>query len=249
MKIHPLLLLSTLTLFSLHSARAADPVIWSAGHGDLGIGYVDGELEPHWHLGENDEEVVLDGTPSNDPAGFEFAPNGVIAQTSLSGLRDADSAWNAVGVSANGTYYLFPEPSDVNTPYVGIGLEELVPDDWDGNITLTLTARTGPLGGEFSLYQVDLGTPTFFMSTFGGISGADSVSLVPGTHTHFNWAFTETGTYNLTFEISGTHLVDGAKTASATYTFNAVPEPTSIALIALGGAALFLHRRRKAKMS
>lgn len=227
----------------LNSASAAS--IWTAGHGDLGIGYEAGELEPHWHLGEEGEEVVVDGaTISNDPDGFEYGPDELIATTSLSAIRSTGSQWDYIGVSANGTYYLFPQVADLNTPWVGIGTEELDPADWTGSLTLTLTGITGPAGGKFSLYQTDsFGDPTFFMSTNDGVSGADAVSLAAGGHEHHNWTFTEQGSYDLTFDIAGTHAVDGAKTATATYTFSVIPEPSAALLGAFG--ALGLMRRRR----
>ena len=49
-----------------HFAHGA---LWTAGHGDLGIGYEDGELEPHWHLGHGNESVTLDGVSA--PLGAE----------------------------------------------------------------------------------------------------------------------------------------------------------------------------------
>jgi surface-anchored protein len=224
-------------------------VLWTSGHGDIGIGYVAGALEPHWHLGEANETVVLDGSPQNDPAGFEYEPDQILAQTALSGLRPVAIQWSPIGVAGGATYYLFPESENVNTPYIGFGAEELDPLDWTGNITLTLTAMSGPGGGVFSLYQVDLGDPTFFMSTNDGISGADAITIVPGSHTHYNFAFTEQGQYDLTFEISGTHGVDGAKTASATYSFNVIPEPSTYALLMLGMAGVAWLRRRPAQVA
>lgn len=227
----------------LNSASAAS--IWTAGHGDLGIGYEAGELEPHWHLGEDGEEVVVDGsTISNDPEGFEYEPDGLIATTSMSAIRSLGSQWDPIGVAASGTYYVFPQVADLNTPYVGIGTEELDPLDWTGSLTLTLTGISGPANGKFSLYQTDgFGDPTFFMSTDDGVSGTDLVSLAAGGHQHYNWAFTEQGSYDLTFEIAGNHVLDGAKTATATYTFNVIPEPSSALLGAFGALALLRRRR------
>ena len=246
MKPHPLLLLTT--LFAVGTTPLLAQSIWTAGHGDIGIGYVGNEFEPHWHLGENNEEVIVDGVPVSDPLGFEYEPGDLIAQTSLSETRNSNSLWDPIGVNSGDTFYLFPETEDLSTPYVGIGTEELDPLDWSTNITLTLTGISGTgvtAGGIFSLYTLDsFLDPTFFMTTNDGITAGDAISVAANTHSHFNFAFTQLGTYNLTFEVSGTHSVDGPKTASATYTFEVVPEPGSLALFLLGSSALLLKRRR-----
>jgi surface-anchored protein len=129
---------------------------------------------------------------------------------------------------------------------VGIGAEELTPADWvDGEITITLTGMTGPSGAIFSLRQTSGGVPTFFMSTLDGISGADAylMDLDVQDHAHFDWAFTAEGDYELTFEISGTHAVDGFKSAEGTYNFSVIPEPSSALLGAFGALALLRRRR------
>ncbi len=225
-------------------------VEWTAGHGDIGIGYdsLDG-LEPHWHIGEDDETVVLDGvSQSFGPSGTEYEPDELIAVGNRVETRPASPTWDFIGVTAGTDFYVFPQTEDPNVPFVGIGMEELVPADWTGDITLTLTGISGTgvtNGGFFSLYTTDsFGTPTQLMATDGGISAADAVSQTPGSHEHYNWAFTELGLYDLTFDVTGTHATDGAQTATATYTFNAIPEPSSMALFGLGLGALMASRRR-----
>lgn len=227
-------------------SSAVHGAIWTSGHGDLGIGYEAGKLEPHWHLGEDNETVVIDGNSQTHPDGFEYDSDQITPETDLTEARLAGSAWDFIGVGSGETFYLFPQSSNPTVPFLGIGTEELTPADWSTNITLTLTGATGP--GEFSLYTESLGTPTIYMSTFdGGITGADAVSVPADSHTHYNWAFTEVGSYDLTFQITGTHVTDGAKTANATYTFSVVPEPASAGfLMGITGLLYVLGRRKRA---
>ncbi len=222
---------------------------WTAGHGDVGIGYEDGELEPHWHLGEDDESVTLDGvSQSFGASGTEFETDEILAISGRTETRDSEAAWDFTGAAAGATLYVFPQTEDPSAPFVGIGTEELTLTDWSTDITLTLTGMSGSgvvAGGEFSLYTVDsLNIPTELMSTNDGISGADAVSQAAGTHEHYNWAFTAIGRYDLTFEVTGTHATNGAETATATYSFEAIPEPGTAALLLLPAFGWLVRRKR-----
>lgn len=163
--------------------------------------------------------------------------------------RSAGSEWDFVGVTSGADFWVFPQTSEPALPFIGIGAEELDPLDWTGNLTITLTEISGSgvaNGGFFSLYTTEgFGDPIAFMASLGGITAADFATVTPGSHEHYNWAFTKTGQYDVTFEIAGTHATDGAKSASATYSFNVVPEPSTYALLGLGLAAIGWARRRR----
>jgi surface-anchored protein len=128
----------------------------------------------------------------------------------------------------------------------------LDPLDWSTDFTITLTGISGSgviAGGFFSLYTTDsFGDPVVSMASSDGISAADKTTLAAGGHAHYNFAFTQPGIYEVAFNITGTHAVDGAKSADATYKFEVVPEPTSLALLALGGGVLLLRRWRMAAL-
>jgi surface-anchored protein len=214
----------------------------TSGHVDaIGIGYDDlaKEFDPHSHV----DGGIVDGILQPDA---EFAPGDLTIQTSTTSLRPADAAWTPIGVGSGQNFWILPETDIPGQPFAGIGAEELLPADWSTPITITLTGMAGPAGGEFSLWQTDgLGAPTFFMSTLGGISAADAyqMNLNVSDHEHFGWGFTTVGTYELTFQIAGTHVRDGAKSATATYNFSVIPEPSSTLLGAFGALALLRRRR------
>jgi surface-anchored protein len=110
---------------------------------------------------------------------------------------------------------------------------------------------SGPAGGNFSMWDSDsFGNPTFYFSTADGISDLDVYHPpVAGSHGHFNWGFTQPGTYELTFQFEGTHNTDGFKTASGTFEFqvSTVPEPAQTGLFAaLGLLALAASSLSKA---
>ncbi len=227
----------TLALASAFAfSQLAHGALWTAGHGDLGIGYEDGALEPHWHLGEDNESVTLDGTSAPlGPDGAEYEADEITPFTDII---------QTIGTS---TYYVFPAAEVATVPFIGFGTEELSPTDWTGDLTLSLTAESG--SGSFYLFDIDsLGVVTTLMDSSDGFSAADSITLTPDSHTHYTWAFSEGGSYDLTFQVSGTHVTDGAQSASATYgVLVAVPEPSTAGLL-LGAVALALTvvRRRVA---
>jgi surface-anchored protein len=216
----------------------------TSGHVDfIGIGYVGGALEPHSHAHAG---AVVDGVTLLEDTEYELGE--LELQVVGSVTRPAGSEWSAVGVGSGVSFWALPETSSPGQPFAGIGAEELTPSDWISPIRLTLTNMSAPVGAHFSLLQTDaFGDPTFFMSTLdGGITAGDfySMDLSIEDHAHFLWGFTELGVYDLTFEISGEHAVDGLKSTSATYRFNVIPEP-STGLMGLLGIGLLWRRKRQ----
>jgi surface-anchored protein len=233
---------------SFLAISASAQSIWTAGHGDIGIGFDGVDFDPHWHLGEENEPVVVDGVTLQDPEGFEYATGDLIAQIAFgeSQTRPTGAEWDFLGVAAGDPVWVFPVTENPAIPFVGFGLEGLDADDWISPITFTLDDVTGSgttAGGFFSLYDVDgFGAPVVAMTTSGGPAG--DYSQDAGTHGHLNIAFSQPGTYAVTFLLSGTHATEGSISGEATYTFQVVPEPTSAVLIGLGLGSLLLRRRR-----
>ena len=230
MNLSPKLSLFLASFLISHFAQGA---LWTAGHGDLGIGYVDEEspgnfeLEPHWHLGEGNESVTLDGVSAPLGAeGEEYEADEIIPQTNL---------LQSIGGTS---YYVFPATESPTVPFIGFGTEELNPADWTGSLTLSLTGASGP--GDFILFHQDpIGGLATLMDSSDGFSTIDNILLAPDSHTHYTWAFSQTGSYDLTFEVTGDHVSDGFQSASATYSVSVVPEPSTAGIL-LGAAALAL---------
>ena len=145
---------TTLALaLALAFSQFAHGALWTAGHGDLGIGYEDGGLELHWHLGEGNEPVTLNGTTAPLGAeGAEYEPSEINPVTNLT--------QNIGGTS----YFVFPATENPTVPFIGFGTEELNTADWTGNLTLSLTGASGP--GSFSLFNIDsIGVETTLMDS------------------------------------------------------------------------------------
>lgn len=187
-------------------------------------------FEPHIHNEGGANGAIIGGV--RETAESEYEPDELVVFVN-------PSSTVTLGTT---TYYWLPETetaaADNGVPFIGIGLEELSVADWNGLLTLTLVTFSGP--GDFRLWQDDgFGGEIDFLDTDAGTL---SFTLAPATHTHFNWGFTELGMYELELGISGTHVDDGAQSASATYTF-AIPEPSAALLGTLGALALLRRRR------
>lgn len=225
-------LFAILPVLGIPAAVGAASVV-TGGHLDApAFGYeTSSGFEPHIHNEGGASGAIIDGVVQTTES--EFEPDEVAIR-----LR------TGVVTNLGGTaYFWLPEgegeASANSVPFLGIGLEELNPGDWIGQtVSISLQGITGP--GEFRLWQDDgFGGAVDFINT--AVSNT-SFDLAAGTHSHFNWGFTEEGTYGLDFAISGEHVSDGSQSASATYTF-VVPEP-STAVLGLLSCALLLRRHR-----
>lgn len=219
--------------------------IYSSGHGDIGAAYDDvaKEFEPHWHLHAG---AVVDGSPL--AADGEFAPGDALARTSAT--RTAPTGLSGIIGVADGTL-IYAAGSSAYQPNLGFGVEELVDTDWLTPITLTLTSSSIPVGAKFALYTTNLaGTSVVdkIFSTYapGSTDFSNSFTMTPGDHIHFQWGFTEQGTYTFDLTWTGTHAADGAISTSDSFSVQVVPEPSTFALLGLGGAigVWVLCRRR-----
>lgn len=237
-------ILSFSTLFALTSSSFGS-ALFTEGHGDVAVGFHDGEFEFGYHLGEDQDTAVVDGVVVNDA---EFEASEIIVQVTeqLEVSAGADpSLLTGTGATPGSTVFQISQfASGVGSPILGLGTEELEQPtgvSWS-DVSYTLNSVTGP--GFFSLFLNDSGTFNF------ALSQADSVlnfTFPAGAHEEYNWVFTEAGTYELNLTASATRTdMTGATPYSATetFTFNVVPEPSSALLLAGSTLGLLLRRRR-----
>ena len=231
-------------LKSLLAVALASPVALSLnaqtllteGHTDVGIVYELGGW--NLHIGQHE------ATPP-----MEYAPNEAILGVNIVGAHStvpANPQFSFLGMAGSSVWVL-PQVQDPALLFLGFGTEELESGIFVNNeVTLSLQGVRAP--GQFSVYDVGMfGSPSIFMNSGDGTT-ADSILLSAGGHRHVNWAFSTPGTYEVDFEAAGT-LVDGnVFTASGpiTYTFSvaAVPEPSVLSLLLLGGTGLLAFARR-----
>jgi surface-anchored protein len=244
-------LIAPLLVALLLGSSARGELLYTEGHGDIGVGYEDGQLHLHYHFGNN---AVVGGKSFSG----EKEPDEVItAVPGPSVDRPVGAEWAPLGNQAGDPLWYLPQNSgDETKPFLGIATEDLDPGDWS-DITWSVTGWLPPeINGHFSLWQRGPGLddpPVFLAATADGlgIGDADSWTQGPGAHDHMNYGFTEEGIYQVELTAMGTHTTDGLKTASGVFTFGvgsaaAVPEPSTLTLLAVAGvfAAVPLARRR-----
>jgi surface-anchored protein len=91
-------------------------------------------------------------------------------------------------------------------------------------LTVQLKNVEGP--GRFFLWQSDeFGGLQIKMDSTDGIDAADKVEILPAGHDHYNWGFTTSGVYCVTFQASGTPIgeVNPIVSAEATFVFHVRP--------------------------
>ena len=111
-------------------------------------------------------------------------------------------------------------------------------------VTLSLLDVDGP--GVFSLWNTGpFGGDVTIMSSAIGSDAPNSLDMTldPG-HFHYNLGFSEKGDYELTFRAEGT-LAGTNQNISEDFkvNFQAVPEPSSLFLLLLGGLAVIRRKR------
>jgi surface-anchored protein len=176
-------------------------------HVDVGIAYEDGEWDLHVH---------------NETDDVEYEPNkvvlvvGSLAKTTV----PADPAFAFLGAPGSDIWVL----SQVQNPalmFLGIAAEEIPDGVFTGNqLQLALKSVKGP--GDFAVFSVDgFGQPVVGFNSGDGIDASDSVNVLTGGHTDYNWSFSKPGRYRMTVEATGT-LVSGETISSGpvTYTFS-----------------------------
>ncbi|MCW5558239.1 MAG: choice-of-anchor M domain-containing protein, partial [Verrucomicrobiae bacterium] len=175
-------------------------------HLDLAPNYVGGAWNLGWIVDRDD------GTEVHYAADEVL----VVAEAAARLPRASGAAWDFLGVAAGEPVWVLPQTRQPGVPYPGIGAFETAADtfapyletdpriDTAGRwIRVELVDLRGPDGGHFSLYSSDLLEPKVWMASADGITAVDAVWALPGTHAHYNWAFTARGNYEVDVVASG----------------------------------------------
>ncbi|WP_026932183.1 choice-of-anchor M domain-containing protein [Glycomyces tenuis] len=116
-----------------------------------------------------------------------------------------------------GDNWVIPRTDTTGLLWAGWSTEELELADFGGELRAELVDAVTPAGGDVSVYDATTGATRFHTDPACEAPGTD----ITESHHHPTWVFTEPGTYELTFQVSGTHTAAGAVTsAEHTYTFD-----------------------------
>lgn len=184
------------------SLHAAERFVWSEGHGDLAVNYVNGQW--HWAIEEGREvhEVII-------------RLNDVTRQT-----IPGDPAFTFLGGEGQPIWIIGAKQTP-GVPLLGISAEATPAGTWvDDRFELFLHSVSGP--GDFLMWTTGgTGTPTILMNSRDGLTLEDKADVPAGGHFHQNWGFTAPGTYRVGFRASGTLSGQTAPITSdvAIYTF------------------------------
>ncbi|MFN0069160.1 MAG: choice-of-anchor M domain-containing protein [Limisphaerales bacterium] len=209
--------------FAAFAGRAADTPI-TEGHQDLRFNFAPAT---DWSLGVFDHDTATEHSPPTVWFDVSAGAEAVVP---------AGAQWGFLGQAAGEPLWILPQVQDPDLPWLGTSTEGTAAGVLQNNdMRLTLTAAAGP--GAFSLFTVSaFGTPNAVMTTSDGLSAADAINTRANRHAHYNWAFTEPGTYLLTFQASGTPVGAASPLFSdaVTLEFRVVPEPSAPLLLAAG---------------
>lgn len=222
------------------------------GHVDIGVGFHGSNLEPHIHVESplqrfNDTDL---GIGEYEPDQLWFGVGDSSARLRNLGFSGAE--FDFLGVGVNETFWHLRSGSFTGQPRVGYAAEELDSADGWSDVTFTIEGITSISGSsEFSVWKFDDDNVLQWASTVTGNPSSFIVGV--GAHDHWNMAFTGEGVFEVNFLVSATQNGTPFSQSSAftfavgNSNFSAVPEPTSVALLACCGTVLIGARKWRKK--
>jgi len=186
-----------------------------AGHYDLNVTFTNGVgWVFNWYNFDNQDRVP---TKAIDIGVTEAARTAI-----------PPSGYAALGGAPDDPVWIIPQTLTPDVIYLGYRTQDAEQSEFDAlfgtpfiGLKVTNVRGSGPdRGGYFTGYQTGLGDPVFHYTTADGLDNSDVVAPIPLTaHAHYNWAFTQPGEYQVTFEAEGTHRTGVATNGNGTFTF------------------------------
>lgn len=122
--------------------------------------------------------------------------------------------------------WLAPQTQAAGVLWPGWNTEGIRPGELVGDtLTLELVNTKAPEGGSVEVFQ---SSPFGTQRVFSSREKLPALQQPVGSHVHANWAFTATGTYELTFRASATRMDGTPVSTEQTYTFVVGQLPTEL---------------------
>jgi surface-anchored protein len=128
--------------------------------------------------------------------------------------------------AAGDSLWILPQSQDPNLLYLGTDAGAVPAGVFSGAMDFHLRDVDGP--GHFYLWQAGgVGELHVRMNSADGITEEDRTTPIAGSHEHFNWGFTTSGVYRLTFQLSGQRMGESTNIYSpeTVFTFHVLPLP------------------------
>jgi surface-anchored protein len=229
-KLTPWLLLGLLLALSCYDVARATTTI-SSGHADIfEVEYEKiGPDKPTLHLGVHTD------------AGH-FEPADVLLEVKNSAFSSTSLFLSSITTILGANAWILPvdlEQADILS-LIEAGVAKAGFLD-AGPVTFTMVAAGTANPGNFALFN---SSSAIRLSATGSEVGTSSFSITTG-HIHYNWGFSDPGTYTFDLKASYEDADFGVlESAVETYTFNVIPEPSSGALLLIGLAGWVAARKR-----
>jgi surface-anchored protein len=122
--------------------------------------------------------------------------------------------------------WILPQSQDPNLLYLGTDARAIGQAVFSGSLNFNLKEVHGP--GHFYLWQAgQVGGLNVRMNSANGITEEDRTTPLAGSHEHFNWGFSTSGIYRISFELSGQRIGESTNIYSSEtfFTFHVLPLP------------------------
>lgn len=228
-KLTPWMLLGLLLALSCYDVARATTTI-SSGHTDIFEAEYEqvGTNAPTIHLGVH-----------TDTGHYE--PADVLLEVGNAAYRSSDGFSADITTLLGANAWILPVDLDqaANLGLIEAGVAKAgFPA---GSVTFTMVGAGPGNPGNFALFTAG---SSIRLSATGSEVGTSSFSITTG-HIHYNWGFSAPGTYTFDLKASYTDANFGVlESATETYTFNVIPEPSSSTLLLIGLVGWVAARKR-----
>ena len=228
-KITPWMLFGLLFVFSCYEVARATTTI-SSGHADI--------FEAEYEQVGTDKPTIHLGVHTDTG---HYEPADVLLEVGNAAYRSSDGFLAGVTTLLGENAWILPvdlEQAD-NLGLIEAGVAKAgFPA---GSVTFTMVGAGLANPGNFALFTAG---SSIRLSATGSEVGTSSFSITTG-HIHYNWGFSAPGTYTFDLKASYTDADFGVlESATETYTFNVIPEPSCGALLLMGLSAWVAARKR-----